>query len=182
MRYFLVIIVSILSSCTSSDQDKINSVKNGIMDGHKAITVGQAFDKWSGCKAKTQNWLLTKTDNGTNLVTFTCNSNLEVFEKAYDVIVGNENGGQENAKYVDLQSIGYKAIWVLNKDDSFELKNVVLNFVWNDDKAVEWTPVTNVQEALITQVYSNEQLFSKLEANPYGMNLGILAKLYSEAK
>jgi hypothetical protein len=182
MRYFLVIIVFILSSCTSSDQDKINSVKNGIMDGHKAITVGQAFDKWSGCESKTQSWLLTKTDNGTNIIIFNCKSNLDVFEKTYSFMVGNENGGQENVKYVDIKSIEYKAIWVLNKDDSFELKNVVLSFVWNDDKSVEWTPVTNVQEALINQVYSNKQLFSNLETNPYGNNLSILATLYSEAK
>jgi len=59
-----------ISGCNSSNIDK---VKNGIMDFDKSITVSQAFDNWKSCS--NSKWSEFTTDNGKNIVEFTCDSN-----------------------------------------------------------------------------------------------------------
>ena len=72
MKYLFIVVMIILTSCTPSDQSKIDLVKDGILNNYKSISVGQAFDQWQMCDHKLSKWALVKTSNGAEVIEFTC--------------------------------------------------------------------------------------------------------------
>jgi len=53
---------------------KISTVKNGVLEFDKALTVGEAFDNYKYCKDV--KWESFETDNGRNVVQVTCDYDL----------------------------------------------------------------------------------------------------------
>lgn len=88
-----MVVMIMVVSCTSSEQFKINLVKNGILGNYKSISVGQAFDQWQMCDHKSSKWMLVKTSNGADIVEFTCD--VKDTNKIVEVLKNNINQRHE---------------------------------------------------------------------------------------
>ncbi|MDP8171163.1 lipoprotein [Pasteurella skyensis] len=69
MKKFILIagMTAFLTACNVND---IDTVKNGILELNKTLTVGEAIDNYKGCKSV--KWESFKADNGTKIVQATC--------------------------------------------------------------------------------------------------------------
>ncbi|UUO21884.1 hypothetical protein FGD67_00725 [Colwellia sp. M166] len=113
-----------LTGCGS----EIDSVKDGIMDFNKTITLGQALDNWKSCNDS--NWETFETDNGVTVVQFTCSHKILGFvEKAKGLLSKKE---QAQASYFNIASNVQTFQFTLNQDDSFQIDNVQVETTWED--------------------------------------------------
>ena len=68
----LALLAVVLQGCGPSDTER---VKKLVLPLDRTKTLGEAFDKWNGCKQK--EWKEFKTEQGQRMVEFTCSSSAE---------------------------------------------------------------------------------------------------------
>ncbi len=136
-------IIALLSGCS----DNINGVKNGTMEFNKTLTIGQAFDNWNECNPGY--WEEFKTDNGVEVVQFTCHvNNASEYAKRVGELVSEET---EEALDINDSKIVFQ--WTINKDSTFQVQHAGLEVKWNDGKTYE----TNIDVLTYLQsIYNNE--------------------------
>lgn len=105
MGLLIGILGSLLTGCSKSDT---NIVKNGFMGDYKALTVGEAFDRWQTCDAKQSAWSEFKTQNGISVVEFQCyDKNVPTLASkmsAADERIYNQRIAQYNEKIEHLKA------------------------------------------------------------------------------
>ena len=62
-----------LSAAQWFGTDNVSMVKEGTFNNYKQSTIGVALDRWKQCDVGT-NWTAFETDNGRNIVEYTCTS------------------------------------------------------------------------------------------------------------
>jgi len=69
-----LLLIPSLSAAQFWGTDYVSQVKEGVFNDYKQSTIGVAFDGWKQCDEGT-NWTEFETDNGRNIVQYTCTSN-----------------------------------------------------------------------------------------------------------
>ena len=126
------------------------------MDFNKTTTVGQALDNWSSCEKK--EWESFETDNGMRVVQFTCHHKImEYMKKAKSLVFQEE---QPKALCLDVVSGTQTFQFTINKDETFQISNVQIEFVWVDGTKSELSqkPVEQLEVA-----YNNKVGFDQSE-------------------
>jgi len=154
----------ILIGCSNSD---IDSVKNGVMNFNKTITVGEAFDNWNDCEDS--KWDAFETDNHIHVVEFTCEKKgvKEYMNKVKSFLPKKE---QAKASYLDIKSAKEIFQWTINKDNTFQIDNVQTETVWSDGK--KYSASQDPMEQL-ESVYNNKITFDTSGLNK--MTVGQIA-------
>ncbi len=177
----LLVIGLFLSLIITGCSDDIDIVKNGVMNFNKTITVGEAFDNWNNCEEK--KWESFETDNGVRVVQFTCGDK-DYTSKYLDKIKSFLPPKKQNTNYLNLKNMQQIFQWTINKDDTFQIDNVQLEFIWNDDKKFD-VPMETIKE--LKKVYKNETTDKNEELKDIGkfgagLFVNVLQEAYKKAK
>lgn len=130
--FFVSILVGILGISGCSDSP-IDTVKDGVLKFNKTITVGEALDNWQNCK--TRKWEAFKTNNGMQVVNFTCNlANIDEYIKSIKEGLSQNPKWKnlDNIKRLQLESDTITYQFTINKDNSFQLNSVQEKIKWKD--------------------------------------------------
>lgn len=165
-----IFISILLTGCFS----EVDTVKSGVMNFNKTITVGEAFDNWNNCQKG--EWESFETDNKTKVVQFSCFKKgvKEYMSKAKSFLSEKE---QAKASYLDIESNTQIFQFTINKDDTFQIDNVQVETVWSDGKKF-----SDSQKAMkeLERVYENEITFNSSELNK--MTSGQIAYVFQMIK
>jgi len=161
--FLLVIAVMVsLSGCGGN----IDLVKNGVMDFNKTTALGKALDNWESCESR--NWEEFKTDNGIQVVQFSCQHKIVQFMSKLKSLVSKENmtEAQIKANHLDIASIVQTFQFTINLDDTFQIDNVQAKIIWEDGTSSDGEPL-NVSQSLerLKKAYANELEFDPDMAN-----------------
>lgn len=169
MKKFAAICFSLMLTGCGSNIDK---VKSGVLDFNKTITIGQALDNWKSCASR--EWKEFKTDNGVQVVEFTCNQNITAYvEKLRTVIPVSPN---LKLLYLDIASNKTTIQFTLNKDDTFQVDNVQILNTWADGTSIK----SPASDDMLNNAYENKVLFDPSELG--GLNAQIMAAVFEQLK
>jgi hypothetical protein len=144
----MLIMAVIFSGCFGTSD--IDLVKNGVMNRHKSLTVGDAMDNWKACDKK--EWEEYETDNGERIVRFVCyNTDMSQFADLKEWAKDKE----QIEEAIDYKSIVSEFQWTINLDNTFELTFSENTITWNNGKSVK----LGHTDSLIDTAYNNEYVF-----------------------
>lgn len=148
----------------------IDTVKDGIINGYESLTVGQALDNYRYCTPGSQKWSSFKTENGMEIVQFTCqdSSLLESANRLMRKYANDETPlGIKKLDSVSLADAQNIFQFSLHKDgDGFELRYSGTLFTWKDNKKSEES-----NNQLFDTFYKNEDLMSQITNVPGGIQI-----------
>ena len=131
---------------------KVASVKNGVLNFDKSLTVGEAFDNYKYCKDV--KWESFKTDNGRNIVQVTCDYDL--YNK------DNSDGYRKVFKQKGIKEAEITYQFDLLKPDykKFELRGEFVKFIDKNGKVVYSNDKSSLSDSLadLKRIYENEPL------------------------
>ena len=160
MRKIKLLIVGLfLSLFITGCLSEVDTVKSGVMNFNKTITVGEAFDNWNNCKKG--EWETFETDNKIKVVQFTClrKDIKEYMSKVKSFLSEKE---QAKASCLDVVSSTQTFQFTINKDDTFQIDNVQVETVWSDGKKYSDSQETMKE---LERVYENEITFNINDLN-----------------
>jgi len=174
INFVALMIVQLLIFGTS----EIDSVKNGVMNFNKTITLGEALDNWDDCESSS--WTSFETSNKTKIVEFTCSKKdvKEMGEKVFSFVKTDK----EKAKiFLSLESVTQKFQFTINKDDTFQIDNVQREIVWSDGKkfSIQNKPLNELEKAYNNEISYDLNKLDKKTA--YGLGYAFMM-LWSKAK
>lgn len=169
MKRFAAIGFSVMLAGCGSGLDK---VKSGVLEFNKTITVGQALDNWKSCASR--EWKEFKTDNGVQVVEFTCNQNIAAY--AEQLRAGNPSAPNLKLLYLDIASNKTIFQFTLNKDDTFQVDNVQIVTNWADGTSF----TAPAGDDMLKNAYDNKVIFDPAEAK--GLNAQIIAAVFEQFK
>ncbi len=172
----LLIMGFLLSLFILGCSNDIDIVKNGTMNFNKTITVGEAFDRWNNCQKR--EWESFETDNGVRVVQFTC-GNKDYISKYLYKIKSFLPKKEQNANYLNLRDMQQIFQWTINRDNTFQIDNIQLEFIWNNGKKSN-VPMEIIEE--LKKVYKNEAFNENEELKNIGkFSAGLLVNVLQEA-
>lgn len=157
---------SLLAACGSN----VDTVKDGILKGYESLTVGQALDNYRNCTPGTQKWTEFETENGMNIVQFSCQDSTimaasDRLSKKY--AKDKSKQGQRMLNIVALSDAQNVFQFSLHKSgDGFELQYSGTTLTWKDNKTH-----SEKDGDLFDTFYKNEDVMSQVESVPFGMQM-----------
>ena len=148
----LVLVTVFISALLTGCLSEVDTVKSGVMNFNKTITVGEAFDNWNNCQKGVK----------------------EYMSKAKSFLFEKE---QTKASYLDIESNTQIFQFTINKDDTFQIDNVQVEIVWSDGK--KFSDSQKLMKEL-EGVYENEITFNASELNK--MTASQIAYIYQIIK
>ncbi len=164
---------TIFSGCGNNTKDPVQMVKDGILEIDKSTTIGQAFDGYRFFK--NTEWKVEKTDTGRTIVR--CIGNIDfgilTIEDVADVstrAAGKSERGtitpeakasfEKSLAKIRRQMRGVMLIFqfVINKDNTFEVKNGDIIYLWTQEKnGVSSAPFDNMEviSQNLREIYEN---------------------------
>lgn len=174
----LVILMSlIVSACTT--KDPIQLVREGTSPYNSGITIGQAFDTWTGCDENTKTWETHETGRGEVIVFFKCEKKLfpdiaataDAFRKQNEKPIFAVSSAMlkaeeelrkkdvtERAKESTFKRILYTQSFQINAEKTdFKTGPGYFRFEFNNEAQSD---LLNIGDKGLNIVYSNEVLMS----------------------
>ncbi len=162
-RNFLLMVFPfvLLAGC---GKNNIDLVKDNIhKEFSNAISIGQAFDNFQGCKPKTQKWTSFTTDNGMQIVEFECVAQdlLDLATQArQNYFERYPRASIEKKRHLAISNIRYLVQFVIAKDkESFDVQASALEYVWDDGRKF----YTGQNEELIRRIYANKSIMDNMK-------------------
>lgn len=154
--FTLMLFSLILSGCGSN----VDRVKNGTMTFNKTTTLGKALDNWDSCK--TSKWSERETSSGIQIVEFQCIHNIDLFMvKLRSVLKEYQMMDDNLSVHLNLVSFTQRFEFTLNKDKTFQLNNVNLEFVWKEGAETKIFSVNSEDPIeVLKSAYDNDPIFS----------------------
>lgn len=132
--------VFLLSGCGDNRTD-LQRVKESSLEGYNALTVGQTMDNYKGCAADTQQWTSFTSDNGKDIVMFTCRS-VDFMAISQNLVALFDKGirlaGAVPREAMDLEDASYVFQFSMAKDKkTFNFEYSGIRLTWRDGKVYE---------------------------------------------
>ncbi|WP_036934102.1 hypothetical protein, partial [Pseudoalteromonas sp. BSi20439] len=116
----------ILISCGSD----LDVVKNGYINNYGTTSIGNALDGWSNCQSSY--WDEFITDNGTRIVEFSCEHfTQQCFKKVKNQLYGEAAPTPDHLAIISGTQFFQ---FTINHDNTFQLDNVQIEYIWKDGK------------------------------------------------
>lgn len=162
--FFLVPVIFLVTACS----DNIDRVKGGTLDNYPSLTVGQALDNYKGCVPKSQKWKKFTTDNGMEIVEFSCHATdyMELSDRLVRKYANDEtSSGLKKLDNVDLESATLEFQFSISKDsDRFQLEYSGYTLIWPDGKKY-----SSSNDNLYDYCYNNKSIFDEISKLPTNM-------------
>lgn len=150
--------------------DNIDIVKGGTLNNYGALTVGQALDNYKACVPKTQKWENLKTENGMEIVQFTCQSSnfMEMSSRLMRKYANDESPtGLEKLDNVDIADAIFQFQFSIMKNkEEFKLEYSGITLVWPDGKKFSTS-----DDELYDRFYNNIDDFEEIFKLPEHMHI-----------
>jgi hypothetical protein len=152
----LVLISSAIIGCTKSD---LKIVQDGVLPTHKTLTVGEAFSKWTICDTSQSKWSEFQSSNGVKVVEYTCvNKNTQQIRNHLENVI-SEVLGKDSETFSDavkFDKIAYVFQWVVNKDNSFDIRSGSIEYYWGSKMYEVPFSSEDIDSSLLNNVYSDK--------------------------
>lgn len=161
-RNFLLMIFPfvLLAGC---GKNNIDLVKDNVhKEFSNAISIGQAFDNFRGCKPKTQKWTSFTTDNGMQIVEFECVAQdlLDMATQArQDYFERYSRASIEKNRRLAISNVRYLVQFAIAKDkESFDIQTSGIEYVWDDGRKLYIG-----KSELIPRIYANKLIMDNMK-------------------
>jgi hypothetical protein len=151
MKVYISLIICMLLAGCGSDIDK---VKKGFLGFNKTLTVGQALDNWKSCESK--DWKSFTSDNGVRVVDFTCHHKTEDYFS--DLKSYMSKSDRKHPTYIDIVDHTQTFQFTLNKDDTFQINAVSVQYTWSDGKNFKGRH-EGLEQLSLNKAYKNKMHF-----------------------
>ena len=162
---------TILVGCTND----IETVKSGVLNFNKTITIGNALDRWQSCKY--QWWQEFESDSGIRVVEFVCDHEISRYFNKIKSFLPDEEKAKSD--HLNVLSIVQTFQFTLNLDGTFQVNSVFSEFAWLDGsrQEVSYEEVADKLE----DAYDNVTLFDPKEVTDESSTEGV-SSLFSYLK
>jgi hypothetical protein len=152
---FLASTVVFFTGCNNSSDSPIETVKNGVMQFNKSLTVGEAFDNYESCDSS--QWNELQQPNGQLIVEFKCE--ITTVEPFIARTISTLEDVDSSQRFLQLHSLTNTYQWQINKDNSFEISNIDSVWQWKDGKKFSVYVPKNEYIQNLKTVYENKATF-----------------------